>query len=324
MGWLDKLFGKAEGEKKREDIHVAQPAQKEDSPKSKALPEEDYASSITLISAVEEILANFLKTPGAEDNFVFFDPEENECFVYMIASDKVTLLTKMPVHNWDGLLMNLKACNGRKVSISGKFFLIFVGVYLSNLGERASAFLFENLSVKDEEITERKRRVIRQINRLKPATALTWKNKEHLARIIESRTGKTTGDLYQILLEDQVFSQEQIDALKAENDVMNVLDSPVSRKMIVKSLAKWLGVEYFDPELSEIDEKLARTLPRQAAFQNLIIPVEADGENIRVACWNPFDEKSIIKIKEHMGDKVTLLMSSEEDIRYMLEKIYEE
>lgn len=324
MGWFDKLFHKPQGEKNSDEIRVA-PIQEHAQPlKGKITPEEDLAPTITLTSQVEEILANFVQTRGALDNFVFFDPEENECFIYEISAEKATLLSRIPVNHWDGMLMNLRACNNRKVAIQGKYYLLFLGVYLSNLGERASVAVTENVGIKDEELVELKRRVIRLINRLKPATALTWKNIDHLMKILDGRKEKTKGDFYQILLEDQVFNQDQIDELKSENNLEAVLHAPASRKMIVKSLAKWLGVEYFDPELTEIDEKLAKTVPRETAVKYIIIPVGKEGETIKVASWNPFDEKTIIKIKELMGNNVSILMSSEEDIRYMLEKIYEE
>jgi len=271
--------------------------------------------------ALCKMLREILKLADSDECCIFFDPEETECFVYHLTSSGAEELMKFPVELWAKELPVVKSMNCRTVSLDGREFGALVIVSFTNLGERAAIRLLAGLPGPDH-IREEKKSVIRRINTFKPPTALTHNNIDHLLQLVESRAGMTEGDLFEMLREERVFSEDEIAELRSSGSIKFVLAKPVPRKQLVECLARWMGVEYVDVEMTELDDALAKKIPEGTARSLNMLPYAEEDGRIRVAFWNPFDENAIFTVSEYLGGSITPVMSCEEDIRYELEKIY--
>jgi hypothetical protein len=285
-------------------------------------PGEGTEHSYELTGPPGRAMRDLLKLTESDECCVFFDPEETDCFAYHLTCDEAVELTKFPVAEWVESLPIIKSMHMKNVSLGGARYGCTVIVSFTNLGERAAIRLYRDSLPKAELMRAERKEIIRRINTLKPPTSLTHHNIEHLLQLIESRADAASGDIYDLLLEERVFTERQIDDLRSAGSIKFMLDRPVPRKQIVEVLARWMGAEYVDVELAEVDGDLAKKIPEGTARSLNVLPFAKDGDRVRVAFWNPFDENTRFTVNEYLGDRIIPVMSCEEDIRYELEKIY--
>ena len=313
MGWFKDLMGKLKGKGSEVKIVTGDASRPGGGEKKPA---------IKVAKLLEGVFKKFLVRRRTPSSCIFFDPEETECFIYELCDKGALEFDKISIRDWGQNLPALKSLNNRLISLDDSTYGCVVSIFLTNLGERSAVLLFEGKIPEGEALKEEKRKAIRRINRFKPATALTHRNIDHLVQMIKLRREHTSGDIFQMLEEEEVFKPGGIEKFKVGREFKSLLSMPVPRKPLVKTLARWLGAEYVDVELSDIDEKLAMRVPQEQAKTCNALAFKRDGVNIKVAFWNPFDEEAVSKIGESLGEKIIPVMSCEEDIRYELEKLY--
>lgn len=308
MGWLDDLFGS----------FSKKPSPVKATTEKKPIPEKPL-EEVT----VEEELAIIINQ-ALEKNArnIFFDPEEEKCFVYSIDDEEVNEILTLELDKWQEILPALKSIN-MKIGIMGdKKFFFGLNISLTNLGERVTLILLKPGSRRDD-MKEEKRTMIRAVNKLKPATSMTRQNIENLISIIDSRSEKPGGSVYELFVQEKLITREESDRYRQRDDYVSLIKSPFPRKQIVNVIAQWLGTRYFDVEMEDYDSRLAKILPEDIARKYNILLIEEDDEKIKAAFGNPFDINAVKEVEEKFSKKVEPFIACEEDIRYELEKVFE-
>lgn len=308
MGWLDDLLGS----------FTRKPPVVKATSEKKPIPEKPPEEVVVDEKLVE--LINLALEKNARN--IFFDPEEEKCFVYSIDDEEVNEILTLEPDAWQELLPALKAIN-MKIGIMGdKKFFCGLNVSLTNLGERVTLILLKPGSRRDD-MKDEKKTMIRAVNKLKPATSMTQKNISNLISIIESRSEKPGGSIFELFVQEKLIGREDSERYRLRNDYVSLLRSPFPRKQIVHAVALWLGARYYDAEMEDYDSRLAKILPEDIAKQYNILLVEEDDEKIKAAFGNPFDKNAVKEVEKISGKIVEPYMACEEDIRYELEKVYE-
>ncbi|MFP4496835.1 MAG: hypothetical protein ACLFQV_01390 [Vulcanimicrobiota bacterium] len=305
MSWFKNLFNRITGKNKEEN--------KNQEPELQVQP---------LEKQIRESIDKYVSKADIKTSCLFFDPQETKCFAYLLNDDEAILLDSFPVEGWKNALENLKQINNKQIEAGQNKYTSFTSLLFTNLGERVALVLSHPSESGEEKLLEKKRRAIRLINRHKPATALTNKNIENLLTVFEENKDRDLKKFYAILVEDEVFTKEEMVELEKDQNLRTILEKPVSRKQMVKSLARWLGATYTDVELLKINEEVARKIPEEKAREMKILPYSLENNNIKVAYWKPFDRETVKFIEQYFDNDIFPVMSSEEDIRYELEKIY--
>lgn len=258
----------------------------------------------------------------AGTDIVFFDPEEDKCFVYFLFPDEAVETRSIGVGEWKEFSTPLKEMNNHIVLLDDDEFICALSISLTNLGERIAARLLEH-GMDQDMVKDAKREASRRVNRLKPATSMTHRNLERLFKLIESRKGMTQGDLVDLFLQEKLLEQDDIEEIRKDADYKTLFSGPYARKQLTLIASRWLGVEYYDVEMDGYDEDTAKLVPRETAEKIMALAYQSDENSVKVAMGNPFDSESINKLREILGKEIKPYICAEEDIRYELEKIHE-
>lgn len=312
MDWLKKIFTKQPGT--TSEVSVV--------PARKPPPEPVIRPTFDFTSQIDEIFKNYIETSDISKSILFFDPEESNCYIYRLSGSQADILKKLTISEWRRLLPELKSYNNRPFKISDRLYQCFLCIYFTDLGERISVLLLD-ITVQDmEEIKEYKRGAIKLINTLKPATGLNQGNIDNLEKMILGLPDKNLEDLFDILEKDKVFDEETMQALRKDKDLRKTLSMPVPRKQMVKALARWVGVEYYEVELSDVQEGVGKKIPELEAKKYRVIPMEMSQGRIKAVFWNPFDKEAVDMAGKYLGDNMLAVMGCEEEIRGKLEELH--
>jgi len=73
--------------------------------------------------------------------------------------------------------------------------------------------------------------------------------------------------------------------------IARVLDSgQVDEVKFAKALAELLALSYLDVTEADVDHALLDVLPARFAFQHHLLPLTREGNSLRIACYDPFNE----------------------------------
>lgn len=317
MGWLKSLLGKLGVGS--DEVKIV--SEKKELPKKSIIIKSVTNEETAPVPVKEPLRETFGRLIKSEMNFMFFDPEETKCYVYLLSDNKAHEIDEFPVDDWKKNTLLLKKMNSRLIELDGEKYLCILNVSLTNLGERIAIALLSP-SARDDEIKEKKRNAIRLVNKLKPATSLTHKNIENLEKIIEFRKERLGGDIFDLFLESKLLTREEVNKLRGEKDYRPLFSLPLPRKQVVRNVARWLGIDYYDVEISDYNEKTARILPEEMARRLMAILFKEEEKSVKIAMANPFNRESIEEIENLLGKRVVPFISCEEDIRCEMDKIY--
>ena len=313
MDWFKSLFDKFAGT--TEEVHIVSTGRKYE-PEIKEEPLFQFTPSVKMS------FESFLEKGDISSDILMFDPEEKNVYSYRLTEEKAEVLQAIPIDEWKEMLSTLKTMNRKKVDISDESYLLFLSISFTDLGERISIIIFKSLEFDDAKLNKQKLAAVKRIRDLKPPTALNRGHIENIYKMLETAPQKDSKELFQIIEELDFIPSEKLEKLKHNCDVQETIAYPVPRKLMTRALAKWLGFEYFDVELTDIDEKIAKRLPEEVAKPIRAVPVAEREGKIMVAFWNPFDTESIRKVKEHLGDNIVPVMGCEEEIRSKVRGIH--
>lgn len=145
------------------------------------------------------------------------------------------------------------------------------------------------------------------------------------------RYGVTYPMLGEILIEEGLITEDQLNhALEEQRRVKEPLGAIlvkmglISEDNLQKALAKQMGVEYISPEdLSRINPSVKNFIPEQLARRNKLVPIEVEGDTIKVAMANPLDVVAMDDVMRVTGLKnIIPMISSEKAIESAINRIY--
>lgn len=314
MDWLKNFFDKLTG--RQDEVQFVVPSGR------KYEPEIEETPTFSFSDETMAIFGQFMEKGNYKQDALFFDPEEKNCYIYRLSDEEAFLLTYIPVREYNQMLPVLKAMNRRDFNFEGRSFMFCICISFTNLGERVSVLFFDVDSRDDETMKALKKKAVRLVNRLKPPTALTRGNIKNLLQMLESKSNEEISKFFDILEKEQVIPTDHLESIKKSCSLEMALSYPAPRKLIIKALAKWLDLGYFDVELSDIDENTAKKIPEEMAKKLRVIPVAFKSGVYTVAFWNPFCEESVKYVKELLGDNIITVLGCEEEIRSKLKGIH--
>lgn len=133
------------------------------------------------------------------------------------------------------------------------------------------------------------------------------------------------GDL---LLENRLISAAQLqEALASQREQGGKLGDVlqrmgyISEEDLLAVLAKQFGVSLCGINNREIDPRMLKRLPREAAQEMLVLPIAFSGETFEVACAHPTPNLKH-RLEELLGFPVIMSLASENDLRFAIYRAY--
>jgi len=137
--------------------------------------------------------------------------------------------------------------------------------------------------------------------------------------------------LEQILIYDQILSQEDLDRALAEQAQSGGQLSRILVKMklvdeddLTHVLSKGLGIPPIDISRLKIDPDVIKIIPKAVAEKNQIMPVSKIGANLTLAMADPLNIFVIDNIQEITGMKIIPIIGRPPQIQATIEKYYSE
>ena len=142
-------------------------------------------------------------------------------------------------------------------------------------------------------------------------------------------TFKEKKKLGSLLVEAGVLTTEQLQkALKYQQKTGSKLGRSIveqkiiSEKALITALAKQLGIEIVDLDLTEPDPELIRQLPESAARRHVLIPLSMNGRTVTIVMADPLNIFAIDEIAVTLSCDVAVTISGEKQILNAINRYY--
>ncbi|MBL7049698.1 MAG: Flp pilus assembly complex ATPase component TadA [Nitrospira sp.] len=135
--------------------------------------------------------------------------------------------------------------------------------------------------------------------------------------------------LGEILTDEGLISSDQLESALAEQKVSNMKLGKVlislgyiSDIQVAEALTRQLSLQMVDCRNYEPDETTLAMISRETAERKLVIPLELIDNNLRIAMANPLDWETIEDISFETGCKISVAITSENNILTAIERLY--
>lgn len=269
-----------------------------------------------------EAAARIDEVVAAQARGLLVDPEDEESRFFAFFDDRLDELVRVPVDQHEGWLIKLNEASGGAFSSGGARYQLQTSQSLSDFGDRLTVAFFEEGKFDTDGLIERRRENIRCINRLKPATSLTRKNIEDILSVVERNP--RDADLAKILLDDQMITEEQFQAIQETDNPLRTLfeRQTFPRKAAASALARYLGVDYIDVEAVTLDKKAARSLDKDWSLKKQVVVYAVSQGVKKVAMMDPTDKELVAELEQRLGE-VTPYLSAAQDIMVVIGKAHQ-
>ena len=141
----------------------------------------------------------------------------------------------------------------------------------------------------------------------------------------------TTGNDYtEILLRRGIVSPEQLreaSQMAREQSEMSIGDcltrlSYASGEEVMRAMAEFHNMEYVDLEEVRIPESMVELIPESVARENTILPMDEDGDSLKVIVSDPNDLETIEKLRFILNRPITTALSPKESIQHAINQSY--
>ncbi len=138
--------------------------------------------------------------------------------------------------------------------------------------------------------------------------------KKYLGEILLANNHITKEQLKQVLLEQQ-STKENIGTLLLKHGF-------VTEENLLKSLAESFRIPLMKLNELKIDENLLKIIPEKTARRFLLVPISKNDNTLKVAMADPSNMAAIDDVEAETRLKVSVVLSSEKEIRESIEKLY--
>ena len=135
--------------------------------------------------------------------------------------------------------------------------------------------------------------------------------------------------LGEILIDDGLITEEQLDnALTIQKGKNKKIGKVlielgyVTDVQVAESLTKQLSLPLVDCNNYEPDHEILSLIPREVAERKVVLPLELKGKNLLIAMANPLDWETIEDLSFETGLKISVAISSEQNIMNAIEHFY--
>ncbi|GEM_PF-1642396 len=151
----------------------------------------------------------------------------------------------------------------------------------------------------------------------------------HQNELASKNTGVEKKFLGQLLLEKQLLTDEKLNyALSKQQETHSRLGhilvdlGYVSENDIIHALEEQFGLPCISINVNIINAAVVRLIPEEICRQFRLIPILLDGNNLTIACTNPYDLTFIDLIHFNTEYKVTVTLATEKSVMESINQVY--
>ena len=245
---------------------------------------------------------------------ILLDPEEEITRWYAVFPDKIREIDRTPIAEHQHFMTNMGACTNGAIPVGEERYRIEDFRSFNEFGDRYSLMFFREGAYSYDEAIAKRRETIRQINRLKPATALTVKNENEIAKILEKE--KLAPAFLEHLRADNIISAERLEAAKSKNEeIIEVLRTiNVPRKMAAIALADCLKVPYIEVCEVVLDNEFTHLESQDWKLERQALPFAKEDGCLAIAMANPTDSETFQHLASLCGLPPKIYCASARDV----------
>lgn len=280
----------------------------------------------------EYLSSSFVSLLENRSNYsaILFEPEEESCFSYLFSEKGIKRISDIKIQKWEQSSAILKNLDQKTLKYGNDIFFISQVVSLSNFGQRISIILEPVGPDYQERLNISKKKCIKVLNSVKPATSLTESNRIHLDELIKRSINGNEKELIELMENEGLINENALSEYsKLCNDTGLPLYSTIirngmfPRKKITSIIACWFGIPYYDIEEERIEFSIAESIGREFCLKHKLIPFKTEESTVYIAMFDPFNQEAIKKIENTFQKKAKVMICSEEDIRNKIEILFE-
>ncbi len=131
------------------------------------------------------------------------------------------------------------------------------------------------------------------------------------------KLGLVSPDQIEIALREQQKSKQLLGAILVS---MNF----ITESALGEVLAESSGAERFDPKSTMLDAQLVALVPRDVAIRNKVIPIQQDGNDIKLAMVDVYNVLAIDQVRRHLDKtaKIVPVYVTETELNDLIERYY--
>jgi type IV pilus assembly protein PilB len=140
---------------------------------------------------------------------------------------------------------------------------------------------------------------------------------------------KARGDFSELLVRDQLVSPDQLVEARSMADVAGAKIQDILIKLgyvtpeqAMKAYAEFNKLDFVDLTGKTIHPDVIKLVPESVARDNLIIPLEVDGNMLKVAMSDPTNYDLITKLQFILNRKVIAAVAGKDQIQELINKNY--
>ena len=140
---------------------------------------------------------------------------------------------------------------------------------------------------------------------------------------------KARGDFSELLVRDQLVSPDQLVEARSMADVAGAKIQDILIKLgyvtpeqAMKAYAEFNKLDFVDLTGKTIHPDVIKLVPESVARDNLIIPLEVDGNMLKVAMSDPTNYDLITKLQFILNREVIAAVAGKDQIQELINKNY--
>jgi hypothetical protein len=291
------------------------PPLEEPFPTSGPSPLDDEPRDLASLELPPALQAGFVKALETGSSALLFDPEEFACMLCRFSESAVEQIGECSLDDYDNAFRSLQLLDHQRLVHGDRTVRVQLFNSVTDLGRRM-IFQFFDPAWDAGEITERRKAIVRLLNRLRPGTSLTRHNRDTLLATLR-RAGERPGPCFR----DRLMEEGLVDD-EAPTDLETLVRTAVlPRKAVARVLGEYLDIPFVDVE-DQLPRQHARLLEKQQVIDWEAMPCGEEGEKVLVAMVDPTDPAAVERLSTQLGRPVEVRVAAGTDIRVAADKIF--
>jgi hypothetical protein len=278
-------------------------------------PAEPAATDVESLASLPEICESVRSALADGAHGLLFDAEEDACHLYRIESEALPHVRSCALSEYEAAIPVLRSYDKTRLSHGALHALASIYGAVTDLGER----LIMVWGADEAECAERRKATVRLINRLRPGTALSRRNRESLLRAVRRGGAKDEAAFVERLRAAELLQTSPADDVTLERLVYAEV---LPRKATALVLAEYLGLRFVDAEQDLPRSSCARRFDKHEVIEWEALPYNDSGERVLVAMADPTDDDARAKIRARLDADFDVCVAAATDIRVAADKLF--
>jgi len=250
---------------------------------------------------------------------LLLDPEEFSCMLCLLGDGGIDKVAECALEQYESVHRSLALLDHQDLRGEGVTVHIQVFNAVTDLGRRTVLQFFPS-DWNESHRSERRKSIVRLMNKQCPGTSLSRHNRETLLTAIKRGGDRPPPTFVQRLQREGLLPPDMtLSGAESVEDVVRTV--PLARKAVARVLGTYLDVPYIDVE-DQLPREHARLFERDQILSWEAIPCAVEDDHVVVAMADPTDSETIARIQEHLGKPIKVRVAAATDIRVAVDKIF--